>query len=505
MLIVRVRRPKIKQGRISYSWKQNVRNRFMFRNRFFFEYPGLDLTTFDEAVHWNLFLGLMIPVFQCFEQPTRIELPAAVPSKLIQFWLLHHDALDVEVTMPKAEHAGSDESQVTVGCPTRSPWQDRICKHVSEETTGPTGRALSSRRAAVLFGGGKDSTFGLGLLSELLGEENVTMLGYVSPTRSTRFHRRRIRQFRERRARNLIDPIRAVSSVDSVEVLSNFSSNFRDQAASYAPHIAIYTAPCLPVVLSKGINFLAFNYDYGQYYTHQLAGSEAVPTFCYRRSRPEFSRATSEIYNELFGTDLEIFNLSYPISDVMAFKTVVRRYPKLAPNMMTCGATIDASKRWCHDCRKCYEFALCSLNLQCADARFDYDGFFTRSKFVEKLRAHMAADPTSDWDPCLCHSSHFQSFRHMLNGLDVGFLTRSLSKPALESVLALKERYGASAFPITERYVVQAMEFVPRELREGYENIIGELFEPEPHFKEIGRGNTRVEFRFDEQIDLKLG
>ena len=91
-----------------------------------------------------------------------------------------------------------------------------------------------------------------------------------------------------------------------------------------------------------------------------------------------------------------------------------------------------------------------------------------------------------------------------LSRMDVDFLTRFLSKPALETVLALKERYGTEPVPVAERYAARATEFIPSKLRGGYERIIGALFEAEPHFRHLESGDTQVEFRFDEKVDLDL-
>jgi hypothetical protein len=504
MLRVRVRRPSVRGGRVSYSWKQSIPNRLMYRNRFYFEYPGLDLTGLDEAVHWNLFLGLMIPVFQLFEQPAVIELASPAPRRLIEFWLLYHDALNIEVKTPKGRFARARGAWEVVTCPTRSPWQERLCQHVPKERRDSGDRPARGSRAAILFGGGKDSTFGLGLLTELLGEENVSLLRYVNPMTGTARPRRSMEQLRQRAAANLIRPVQSVVDVDYLEVETNFSSNCRETATSYACHMALYTASCLPFVLSKRIDYLVFNLERSGYPTHEVVGERSTPTFVYRRSRPEFFEATSKLYYELFDTHLEICNLSYPITELMSFEATFLRYPKLAPSMMMCEATLDDSKRWCRECRKCCQFALYSLYLQQPDPRFDYDGFFEKSRTAEAIRAHMASTPSSHWDPVLCHPAHFDSFRHVLHGLDADFLTRFLSKPALETVLALKARYGAEPFPTSERFAIQALEFIPSKLRGGYERIVGELFEGEPRLPSHEQGDSHVEYRFDQKVDLEL-
>jgi hypothetical protein len=504
MLRVRVRRPSVRGDRVSYSWKQSIPNRFMYRNRFYFEYPGLDLSTLDEVVHWNLFLGLMIPVFQLFEEPTTIELPSSVPARLIEFWLLYHDALDIEVKTPKGRFPRLRGSWSTIACPSRLPWNERLCRHVAKESDGARCHEAPEGRAAILFGGGKDSTFGLGLLTELLGDQNVSLLRYVNPMTGTARPRRSMKQLRQRAAVNLIRPVQSVIDVDYLEVETNFSSNCRETTTSYACHVALYTASCLPLVLSKKIDYLVFNLERSSYPTHEVVGEHSTPTFKFRRSRPEFFEATSKLYREFFDADLAICNLSYPITELMSFEAIFLRYPKLAPSMMMCEATLDDSNRWCRECRKCCQFALYSLYLQQPDPRFDYDGFFEKSSAAEAIRAHMASTPSSHWDPTLSHTAHFASFRHALHGLDVDFLTRFLSKPALETVLALKARYGAEPFPTTERFAIQALEFVPSKLRGGYERIVGELFEGEPRLPIEERGNSQVAYRFDQKVDLEL-
>ena len=210
-----VEEPTISNDRVLFRWRQSEPNPFQRANEFFFRYEDIDLSRFSNHLFYEIFLGLQLKVFGGYNKPIELIFPEAVCSLSVDYWRTFHQA-----------------DQVTVG-----PLSD-IQKYE------PMDRSFANhhkqQKAAIFYGGGKDSVLATGVLSEIFGAERVVLIQYVAPLKP---YPKLAVMLEKRHEELMLQPIRKALGVSTQRVFSDYQANFLEAGYSLRPHLELSIPP----------------------------------------------------------------------------------------------------------------------------------------------------------------------------------------------------------------------------------------------------------------------
>jgi hypothetical protein len=450
---VDVESPCIAGDTVVFRWTQSEPNPFQYENGFSLRYEGLDLGQFSAGFLYEVFLGLQLKVFTAYGRAVEVTFPEPVPASSAAFWKTYHGADRVSI-VPIAEDASYD------------PWQ------------APRPPARRHRTAGVFFGGGKDSMLAACLLSEFVGPDEVVLFQFVHPFRRGKRERDRITK---RQEILMLRPVRETLGVATQRAWTDYLANLRLKSAGrrVRPHLELYTLGFLPVLLDWGVSVCTAGLERTIYRARRSEDGQL--SFNYPNARPEVLAALSRHYRRALGADVSVTDVNLLFTSLMAVRLLVERYPDAFQHIVMCGSAPGA-KRWCHDCKKCVEYAFYSLCCGVVDPDFDYDAFFARSRYVEKIVAYLQSGVelsvfgNAPWQRFFSHPAYYLGFCHAIAQIDPALLRGKIGDTALANLFVLKALFGNRLFPSYELLSTRSRDFLGSDLARAIARIAGEHF-----------------------------
>ncbi|MGH8823465.1 MAG: hypothetical protein ACRDVN_03190 [Jiangellaceae bacterium] len=422
-MIVTVWPPRVRGAEVRFGWDQQVPNRLQHRNRWSIGYPGVPLRHAAPELLLEIMLSLQLPVWAAMGDQVEVRLPQPLPEVVVRWWLAYHDIGNVTVG-PSTYRTGY------------RPW-----------TAGPA-EMPAPRPVAVTFGAGKDSTLAYEAMAETYGRDQVLLLHAVHSFSM----RRRAKRLAAKRSRTLLLAPPRSRGADVQLMVTDFMANLAP-AKLARPGVNLYLAGGLPALLHRGCEIVTVSYTAAGYWVRDAPGK--ARRWGNRRNRPEALAALGDYYARVLGHDVRPCTTHYAISEFVSFKTLLRRYPEAFDGIVMCMRADTDTARWCHDCKKCFEYAVFGLSLGRADPTFDYDALLGRSSYVRSLVAHVEgsrsdANVRARWASVVGTRTHFAAFCHALHLTDPTPLQGSLGVTAVRNLAVLRAGFGTVPFPAVD-------------------------------------------------------
>lgn len=431
MITVYVEPITVDGDRVSFSWEPTKAINILKKNSFFLKYDGVDLSSVSTDVHWNSFLAIMLPILDSIGEQVLIVFPESIPSYLVETWVNFHEIRNTTV-FPLVK--------------SNIPQYNPAVKNNSSENIG------------ILFGGGKDSSYTLSLLSEFYKKENITIISYVFPQDSRLFT-----DIDMRREKFTLNVLETELNLKVQKIYTDIRATLINQETANKIHTAIYTGTVIPIILKNNINYLTYSYEFNHYFTSYYDSNDEFYSF--KRSRPEYDDYLSQRSNSLFSTEFAIKNFNYFISETVAFKVLTRRYPNSLKYLLMCESTTDPNVKWCTKCAKCAEFVLYSMCYKYEQNEIDLNSFFVESNYINRIlnlkdKLKRNNDGNMEWNSLFINYLHYQSFCHVIASIDNEYASSKLNGVALENYKILKDWFGNKEYPIYESFIEPAFEQV---------------------------------------------
>ena len=425
MELLYVNKPKVDNDTVSYSWNFSHEQEIFKRNQFYIKYEGVDLTSLDSTVFYEIFVSLMIPILRESKREYLIMLPEGIPAKTAGFWLNYNETDNVSV-YPLTEEPAILQAK----------------------------RKKAGKKIGILFGGGKDSLYAYHLNKEIFGKDNMLVISFTFPMDMSQKNK-----LDERRDNFALNHIRN-DGVSVQKVITDFRSIFKTYSYFNATHTQLYYSMCYPLYGEHNLSYLTYSYEFTHYWNIDQQGNTR---FNFKKSRAEFDAFLSQYFTERFSRYFKVFNSNYYVSENSAFQLLKQRYGALE-DLMMCEAVADPTVKWCTKCKKCGEYVLYSLANRYESNEIDFNAFLTESDFMKKLIVETEAkqenrngDGNVSWYNGLITPLHYMSFCHMIHSIDLSYWADKLNEPALEAVKKLKSWFGNKSYDILDHYLPEAV------------------------------------------------
>jgi hypothetical protein len=468
---VSVERPAVSGDTVVFRWTQSEPNPFQHQNSFFLRYEGLDLTRFSPNLFYELFLGLQLKVFAAYDKPVDVVFPDAVASPSVAYWRAFHNAENVAIS-PIADTASY------------SPWVTEPPEH-------------QRRSLGVLFGGGKDSTLATCLFSEVYGADEVVLLQFVVPQQPGKKVANRMGQ---RQEQLMLAPARQKLGVATQLAWTDYVAQHHRSRLRVRPHLELYTVGLLPAMLTWGVSLCTTSFPWTAYPFRRLAQRRLW--FRYPKSRPEMLATQSTHYRRVLDADITLTNINLLFTTFTSYRMLSERYPDAFTRIVMCVAA-DVGQRWCYECFKCAEYALFGLARGILDPRFDYDRFFTRSRYIRKVvdyvesGVELSVHGNAPWQRSLGSATNYLVDCHAISQMSPALLADRVSPEALGNLLTLKAAFGNRAFPTFECIPEKAIELLGHDAARRIATVAAEHFAVvDPLPGPFLCGHTRVDYDF---------
>lgn len=476
MLSVYVAPLDIAEDTVSFQWESNKEVPIFKKNNFYFRYEGINIENTSSKVHWNSFLSLMLPLLKQVNEQVVLTLPEAIPCDIVETWMNYHEVSNVKVFPLINEPSNLEEDR----------------KNMQQD----------SSKIGILYGGGKDSSFTLSMLSEIYGIENIVLISYVFP-----MDKNATEKIDLRRDKFILEPLKNELGVKYQKIYTDFRATLVDQATANHVHTALYTGTAVPVIQEYNLSLVTYSYEFILYWTHYYKSEERK--FGFKRSRPEFDDYISQRTNASFNTSFAIKNFNYFISETVAFKVLGQRYPYMLKYLLMCETTSDTNTKWCRKCHKCAEYALYSLCYQLEQKEIDYEDFFTNSPYIQRVLEKTENAPILEgegncqWDIAVVSIGHYQSFCHIIGSIDPEYVKGKVSQSAFDNFMKLKSRFGKRTYPIFEGIIQPAFEVLNPPKAKEIKQILLEhcsLVTEMPEY--LLRGNAKIGIDYNARSEI---
>ena len=465
---------------VTFSWTQSEPNQFQIQNSFFFRYEHLDVSSFSVELFYEIFLALQIRVYAGYVQRVELVFPSPVPKYSAEYWLAFNQATSVTVSPLSAEGG-------------YNPW------------TGAPVLFEQPRKAAVFFGGGKDSVLATCLLSEMYGPDEVVAVQFVAALRSDP---KLIGYLETRQEQLMLKPAREVLGVATQRVWTNYQSIFRKEGYSLRPNLELFTVGSMPALLAWGVQVSTISFSWTTY--SLLRYADGLPVYRYARSRHEALELQGRHFNAVLGVPLTFTNVTFPFNALLVYWLIAERYPKALPHVVMC-TVAGVDRRWCYQCKKCWLYGFLGLATGIIDSRFDYNQLLSESRFMKTLIDYSATgvEPTElgnvRWVIDFSNKRSFIMCCHMIARIDLDDLSVKLGDVALANLALLKALYGNRLFPDFEAVPRVTLDVLGTEIGPKLARIAAEHFEiidhvPGPWFA----GNMPISYPFHERMPLPV-
>lgn len=436
--------PLIREGnKVTFSWKQDVEEEFVKDSTFFYDFHGIDIQDIPDAYLFNILFGIMFPSWKKI-QNVEITSSVALPSEIFLLWKKYTDAKNI------------------------------ILK--SESNPTPKLDFKEGNEIGLLFGGGKDSMMGFGILSEIHPEKTIKLLSFLHPQSLGSDFRQKLLQ---RRQNLVLDRVEHLRNCEVILIETNYLGKCINQVAKNAPHISFYTTT-FPILSKKlGISDFIFNYEILHYWVKKKDVATYTPFF--KSSRPEFIKFLSDEYSKLLNNKINITNMGAPTGVNAHYHIVQQRYEDLFPYTLTCEAILDMNKRFCLKCNKCFYYFLFTNSVGKKDDQFDNEEFLSGPYFEEKLNLmfenQRKPEHGGNGDFVAGSLGVIQQIdiEYWLFHLNIDDL--NVSPRAKLNITKVKDHMGNVNHPHPEEYYSDAAIHFPSWLHKPWENIVSSYAE----------------------------
>jgi hypothetical protein len=430
-----VERPQIDGDRVLFRWRQSEPNPYQLANEFFFRYEGIELSHFSNQLFYEIFLAQQLRVFVGYAKPIEVIFPEPVSSRSIDFWQAFHDANDI-ILGPAADI---------------ERYQPR---------TAPDPAIRAPKKAAIFYGGGKDSVLALGMLTEIFGNDQVLLIQYIAPMTPTAGA---FAMHESRQETMMLEPARAARGVTTQRIYTDFVANFTQVGLPLRPNRQLYTAGALPAMIAWGVEYSTVGDTRHDFPI--LARPNGKRHYVFPRSRPEMHAALSTHYRRVLGFDHTVTNINFPFTTSQDAALIYKRYSELMSIAVMCTRG-NAKQLYCYRCSKCLNWALYGLAAGYVEPRMDYDRVLTEPLAVQRFvnYANQGAELTqhgnAPWFKTLTNTPQtIQPICHSLASGDPERLKGRIGRQARANLYTLIAMFGNTRFENHEIVHQDAIDF----------------------------------------------
>ena len=411
-------KPEINDNCIRFTWDSDVLSNLFKEGKDFVELEYHQQVLLDYEIAYNQLMAIFFPILHgAVEGDVTVEFAEKVSDSHIQRWI---------------RHISNSKVSIFVISPTST--DSKLMSNIAKEKEGGV---------ALLYGGGKDSLGALSLFSRIYREEKFSLLRIHWSRQSITSHRSIFNK-------SVIEPLKENIDFDYLECSSTLHINLKDVKTAHYVGINFHHACCLPFYASKNFKLVNYSYDALEFFTSPNTG--------YSSLRPEKARQTADLIRQL-GIPTAIRNISFGIPSFAHFDLIVSDERRLLPLIYMCE---NVKERWCHNCRKCFTFALLCLEAGLPDHEvgIDYSRLFSSNGYIGTKVRPIIEENIDSYSPIIAYGAQFSSLKHLLFNINPDLLVERqvLSLEQSWELQALVDMF-AEKVPITREVWTRAIQF----------------------------------------------
>ena len=287
-----------------FSWKWEKSEQYIKDSTFYYDF-GTSIVNINRQYFDYLQIGIL---FSIWKDRENVDLTSTYPIsiEIITHWKKYWDFDGLNYSSPKQNIFTKVKNRFLI-------------------SNNNSSSKFEPQNIGLLFGGGKDSMMGAGVLDEVISKpRELILLSFLHPNSSGADFSEKLRK---RREELVLEPVKNFLNVKVKIIETDLLGRAMSQKVRYSPHIAIYSA-AMPIISHiYSISEVFFNYEMPHYWVYE--NESDIPTPYFRRSRPEYLEYTSKFISKLLNHRFYIGNMSYSTNIHLHFKILVERYPQL--------------------------------------------------------------------------------------------------------------------------------------------------------------------------------
>lgn len=457
-----------------FSWNWEESEQYIKDSTFYYDF-GTSIVNINRQYFDYLQIGILFSIWKDCET---VDLTSTYPIsiEIITHWMKYWDFDGLNYNPPKQSIFTKIKNRLLIS-------NDNSSSKIKPQNIG------------LLFGGGKDSMMGAGVLDEIISKpRELILLSFLHPNSSGADFAEKLRQ---RRQQLVLNPVKNLLKVKVKIIKTDLLGRAMSQKVRYSPHIAIYSA-AMPIIAELfSISEVYFNYEMPHYWVYE--NESDIPTPYFRRSRPEYLVYTSNFLSKLLNHQFYIGNMSYSTNINLHFKILLKRYPHLWNIALTCERRLSINERYCHDCHKCFFTMLFGLLYSNIPNELS-PNLLMSGQFYEKL-IHYAQDKpimagkNTDFPSDILSVFHQMDFTYWMTHIKPD--DYPITKKAKKNLQLLKNHFGNETNEQITKYYDEPHKYLPKWFRLGFEGILNEYAEPSANPSIFYFNNKKVRFDFD--------
>jgi hypothetical protein len=407
-------KPIILNNKVRFSWTSAPLSKLFRDGKDYVELEYHQEVKLTYRIAYNQLCALFFPILHsAIQGKVYVQFEEIIPMESIQNWLEIRNCTSVSIV-----------SQMS---------QSKVIQEVIEENKQPG--------IALLYGGGKDSLGALSIYSNMFPDEKINLLRIHWSRQSVTRHRSIFNQ-------KVVTPLQEKIDINYLECSSTLHQNLINRKTAHHIGINFHHACCLPYYSQHHFRIVNYSYDSLEFFTKPSRG--------YLSLRPEKAKEMSRILHGL-NIPTSIRNISFGIPSFSHFDIIKKDKRNLTAHTYMCE---DTRERWCHNCRKCFCFALLCLEskIPSYESGIEYNRLFSMKGYFGNKVLDVLKLKNGDFSPVLAYSAQFSSFKHLLSNLEPKSLVQDeiLTLEDGDKVEWLKNQYGQK-FLITRQIWAKAV------------------------------------------------
>ena len=467
--------PRIEDTRVIFSWKTDGDEEFIKDSTFYYDF-GVSIKHLSRDYFDFLQVGILLSIWKDKKNVNLVS-KYVISEEIISHWKKYWDFDGLTYNPPKLNI------------------KNRIKAIFSREKLEKN-NANEGKNVGLLFGGGKDSMMGAGVLDELIsGDRELILLSFLHPNSlGTDF----ARKLRNRRDKLVLEPVSKILNVDVKIIETDLLGRAKSQKVRYSPHIAIYSA-AMPIISELfSISEVYFNYEMPHYWVY--AENSTCPTPYFSRSRPEYLDYSSIFISKLLKKKFYFGNMSYSTNIHLHFKILEHRYPNLWNITLTCERKLSLSERYCHECHKCFFTLLFGLISDNLPAGLNPNQLLSGPFFNDKIKQIIPGKDSvqsknTNYPSNIFGIFHQMDFTYWMT--QVKPENYSITEESKKNLQLLKTNFGNELNEQVTKYYNEPHKYLPNWFRLGFEGILNQYAEPSANPSIFYFNNKKVRFDFD--------
>ena len=457
-----------------FSWNWEDSEQYIKDSTFYYDF-GTSIVNINRQYFDYLQIGILFSIWKDCEN---VDLTSTypIPIEIITHWMKYWDFDGLNYNPPKQSIFTKIKNRLLT-------------------SNNNSSSKIKPQNIGLLFGGGKDSMMGAGVLDEIISKpRELILLSFLHPNSSGADFADKLRQ---RRQELVLNPVKNVLKAKVKIIETDLLGRAMSQKVRYSPHITIYSA-AMPIIADLfSISEVYFNYEMPHYWVYE--NESDIPTPYFRRSRPEYLEYTSKYISKLLNHQFYIGNMSYSTNIHLHFKILVERYPQLWDITLTCERKLSLQDRYCHNCHKCFFTMLFGLLSKSTPKGLDPDKILS-GEFGKKLMDYLIENKTTDEGNTIYPSHilgmfHRMDFYHWMYKLNTN--GHHISQESSNHFTVLKDSFGNEKSNQVTKYYKQPHKYLPKWFREEFIEILSEYSEVSDNPHTFYFNNKPVKFDFD--------